>query len=146
VRYVISPFMWRQAGKCLVWLWTDGVLRHIRDCLVSARSSLMWVLTPSMFFGAPKPLCTSCHSVARRRASISTINCEFLALVDCGIPTVTGQGVGVLEKAFEHVISVLEARSDKDEDFVMLCPLMLAASKHESYKLNATSVGGPHIA
>ena len=91
-----------------------------------------------MFFGAPKALCTSWQSVARRRASIATINWEFLALVDCGTLTVTGQGVGVLEKTFEHVTSVLEARSDKNEDFVMLCSLILAASKHGSYKLNAT--------
>jgi hypothetical protein len=40
IRYVVSPFMWRQTGKCLVWLWTERVLRHIRDCLVSARRSL----------------------------------------------------------------------------------------------------------
>jgi hypothetical protein len=33
VRYVLSPFMWCQTGKCLVWLWTERVLRHIRDCL-----------------------------------------------------------------------------------------------------------------
>ena len=37
---MVSPFMWRQTGKCLVWLWTERVLRHIRDCLVSARRSL----------------------------------------------------------------------------------------------------------
>jgi hypothetical protein len=30
--------------------------------------------------------------------SIATINWEFLALLDCGTLTVTGQGVGVFEK------------------------------------------------
>jgi hypothetical protein len=36
---VVLPFMWRQTRKCLVWLWTERVVRHIRDCLVSARRS-----------------------------------------------------------------------------------------------------------
>jgi hypothetical protein len=52
------------------------------------------VLAPSMFFGAPKALCTSWQSVAHGRASIAAINWGFLALLDCGTLTVTGQGAG----------------------------------------------------
>jgi hypothetical protein len=44
-----------------------------------------------------KALCTSWQGVACRRASIATINWEFLALLDCGTLTVTGQGVGYLK-------------------------------------------------
>ena len=50
-----------------------------------------------MFFGAPKALCTSWQSVARGRAFIATINWEFMALLDCGTLTVTGQGAGYLK-------------------------------------------------
>ena len=50
---------------------------------------------------------------------------------------VTGQGAGGTLKTFlSHLF--LEARSDKNEDFVMLCSLILVASKHGSYRLNAT--------
>jgi hypothetical protein len=40
MRYVVSPVMWRQTGKSFVWLRTELALRHIRDCLAMARTSL----------------------------------------------------------------------------------------------------------
>jgi hypothetical protein len=66
-----------------------------------------------MFFGAPKALCFSWQSVARHRASIATINWEFLALLDYGTLTVTGQGVGVLENRSIAVASDKKVEADR---------------------------------
>lgn len=94
MRYVVFPVMWRQTGKSLVWLRTELRLRHIRNCPVSARTSLtvgphaidfLGITRSSVNFLAKScaPPCLHCHD----KLGIS-------ALLDCGTLTVTGQGVG----------------------------------------------------
>src|SRR5271165_4670233 len=97
----------------VVWLRTELVLRHIRDWLVSARTSLAVSPHAIDVLGITR---SSVHFIAECCAPSRLHWHDKLGIADArGLWDFQGEGPerGVLEQRFEHVRALLDARSDK---------------------------------